>query len=102
MGFITKTIEYNPPDITENESITTDTIDQSAINRQKPDRSEAMVKIQITDNHRKYIKDLPVRLWSKDINKVYTTQTSSTGEAVFFVPPGKTYAIGIAQFDKYQ
>ncbi len=79
-----------------------DTLIQNIPREQSGTVSEALVKLGITDNNEKPVSNLPVSLFCRKTNKLYSTKTDNTGEARFLVLINNEYEINVGAEQNYR
>ncbi len=102
MGYVTKTITYNPPASTKRkDQLAPDTVYQNIRVNAYPTEFESIVYISIFDANMRPVRRLPVRLYCEKTNKMYIDTTDGGGKAAYRIPFGQQYDVGIADFDKF-
>ena len=79
-----------------------DTINQKVSPVQEFTKEAMLVIFKVTDKQGLAVKNIQVRLWDKNSNKIYAAYTDDIGVVRFKVPAEKKYTIGIENLDNYR
>jgi len=101
MNFITKTISFEPS-VELSENAPPDTVVQKLDRTAAPTQVNALIVVQLSNLANKRLYAEKIRLYSAANRTVYVAVTDAAGEAKFLVPNGKSYQLGVHEFDNFQ
>ncbi len=98
-GAVVKTIKYDP---SANSNISApDTIKQNYSSSAEPSGSEISVELAVFNDKNLPLKNYPIRLLCKKINKVYVSATNEKGKVYFIVPFNNNYSVGFDDIENF-
>ena len=98
---VTKTLTYDPPAKEHANNSVSDTLWQDFDSRDRPNRNEGLLKIQIRRRTNRPLANYQVDLTCRAIGKVFSAKTNHAGVAYFKVPVNKRYLIGLEGWAEY-